>query len=79
MTSLAVQAIKKLAMKSNGEFPVDEYTTGKELKHPNIVATLDCLYSKVTDLTIVDVCVFVCVHVCVCVSQPHAVCACLIC
>eukprot|EP00035_Acanthoeca_spectabilis_P022218 m.442608 g.442608 ORF g.442608 m.442608 type:complete len:367 (-) comp18828_c0_seq1:190-1290(-) len=39
-------AIKKLALNSRGEFPVEEYDIGREMKHPNIVATLDCFYSK---------------------------------
>lgn len=39
-------AIKKLALNSRGEFPVEEYNIGKEMKHPNIVSTLDCFYSK---------------------------------
>mmetsp|Transcript_35329 Transcript_35329/g.92392 ORF Transcript_35329/g.92392 Transcript_35329/m.92392 type:complete len:364 (+) Transcript_35329:119-1210(+) len=39
-------AIKKLALNSRGEFPVEEYEIGRELKHPNIVTTIDCFYSK---------------------------------
>eukprot|EP00038_Savillea_parva_P022779 m.38617 g.38617 ORF g.38617 m.38617 type:complete len:365 (+) comp5680_c0_seq1:141-1235(+) len=39
-------AIKKLSMNSRGEFPTEEYEIGRELKHANIVTTIDCFYSK---------------------------------
>lgn len=38
-------AIKKIAKKSSGVFPLEEYNIGKKMKHSNVVKTLDCLCS----------------------------------
>lgn len=38
-------AIKKIAKKSSGSFPMEEYNIGKRMKHPNVVKTMDCLCS----------------------------------
>ena len=34
-------AIKKIAKKSSGSFPMEEYNIGKRMKHPNVVKTMD--------------------------------------
>lgn len=36
-------AIKKLGKNSKGKLPMDEYDLAKNLKHPNIVKTIDCV------------------------------------
>mmetsp|Transcript_36654 Transcript_36654/g.96001 ORF Transcript_36654/g.96001 Transcript_36654/m.96001 type:complete len:335 (-) Transcript_36654:216-1220(-) len=39
-------AIKKLGRNKKGVLPTGEYTISKDLKHPNIIRTLDCLCSQ---------------------------------
>eukprot|EP00040_Diaphanoeca_grandis_P040125 m.261328 g.261328 ORF g.261328 m.261328 type:complete len:371 (-) comp41902_c0_seq1:645-1757(-) len=39
-------AIKKMNKKSSGKFPMAEYHIGKNMKHPNVIRTLDCLCSS---------------------------------